>query len=104
MELSLHANATTTPKTRAYIQRSRKSVAELATELGVSETTIYPWRAEALAEAASRAMTVRMRHTIVVLAKARTHMWTAPVAQELFGEIGSLASICPACWVRSNGS
>lgn len=40
----------------------------------------------------------------VVLAKARTHMWTAPVAQELFGEIGSLASICPACWVRSNGS
>ncbi|MCA6099623.1 helix-turn-helix domain-containing protein, partial [Bradyrhizobium australafricanum] len=44
MELSLHANATTTPKTRAYIQRSRKSVAELATELGVSETTIYRWR------------------------------------------------------------
>ncbi|SDC62457.1 hypothetical protein SAMN05216337_10042 [Bradyrhizobium brasilense] len=42
--------------------------------------------------------------TNVVLAKARTHMWTAPVAQELFGEIGSLASICPACWVRSNRS
>ena len=44
MELNLHANATTTPKTRAYIQRSRKSVAELAAELGVSETTIYRWR------------------------------------------------------------
>jgi len=44
MELSLHANATTTPKTRAYIQRSRKPVAELAHELGVSETTIRRWR------------------------------------------------------------
>ena len=44
MELNLHANATTTPKTRAYIQRSRKSVAQLADELGVSETTIYRWR------------------------------------------------------------
>jgi len=29
---------------------------------------------------------------------AGTHMWTAPVPQELFeGLIGSLASICPAC-------
>jgi transposase InsO family protein len=44
MELNLHANATTTPKTRAYIQRSRKSVAELAIELGVSETTVRRWR------------------------------------------------------------
>lgn len=44
MELSLHASATTTPKTRAYIQRSRRPVVELATELGVSETTIRRWR------------------------------------------------------------
>jgi AraC-like DNA-binding protein len=44
MELTLHANATTTPKTRAYIQRSRASVATLAAELGVSETTIRRWR------------------------------------------------------------
>jgi transposase InsO family protein len=44
MELNLHANATTTPKTRSYIQRSKKSVAQLASELGVSETTIYRWR------------------------------------------------------------
>jgi len=30
---------------------------------------------------------------------AGTHMWTAPVPQEFFdGLIGSLASICPACW------
>jgi hypothetical protein len=39
MELNLHANATTTPKVRAYIQRSSARVAELAAELGVSETT-----------------------------------------------------------------
>ena len=44
MELNLHANATTTPKERGYIQRSKKPVAELAVELGVSETTIRRWR------------------------------------------------------------
>jgi transposase-like protein len=44
MDLKLHANATTTPKTRAYIQRSTASVAELARELGVSETTVRRWR------------------------------------------------------------
>jgi hypothetical protein len=38
MELNLHANAATTPKTRAYIQRSKRSVAELAAELGVSDS------------------------------------------------------------------
>jgi transposase-like protein len=44
MELNLHANATTTPKIRAYIQRSRVPVAVLAREIGVSETTIRRWR------------------------------------------------------------
>src|SRR5258707_9452250 len=44
MDLALHANATTTPKTRSYIQRSKKPVAELVAELGVSETTIRRWR------------------------------------------------------------
>src|SRR5882757_4384271 len=44
MELSLHANAKTTPKVRAYIQRSKKRVTELVAELGVSETTIRRWR------------------------------------------------------------
>jgi transposase InsO family protein len=44
MELSLHANATTTPRVRSYIQRSKKPVAELSAELGVSETTIRRWR------------------------------------------------------------
>ncbi|MEZ5577746.1 MAG: IS481 family transposase [Candidatus Competibacteraceae bacterium] len=45
MEIRLHANATTTPKQRAYIQRSSRPVAKLAAELGVSETTIRRWRA-----------------------------------------------------------
>ena len=44
MELALHANATTTPKIRSYIQRSKKPVAELVDELGVSETTVRRWR------------------------------------------------------------
>jgi transposase-like protein len=44
MNLKLHANATTTPKMRAYIQASSASAAELAAELGVHETTIRRWR------------------------------------------------------------
>lgn len=44
MDLKLHANATTTPRTRTYMQASTASVAELAAELGVSETTIRRWR------------------------------------------------------------
>ena len=44
MEMRLHANAATTPKTRAYIQSSGTSVAELAGELGVCETTVRRWR------------------------------------------------------------
>ena len=44
MDVKLHANATTTPKVRAYIQASPASVAELAQELGVHETTIRRWR------------------------------------------------------------
>jgi transposase InsO family protein len=44
MQVRLHANATTTPKVRAYIQASSKPVAVLAEELGVTETTIRRWR------------------------------------------------------------
>jgi transposase len=44
MHLSLHANATTTPRTRAYIQTSTASAADLAAELGVHLKTIYRWR------------------------------------------------------------
>jgi transposase-like protein len=45
MQLRLHANAATTPKTRAYIQRSAQSVAQLARELGLNETTVRRWKA-----------------------------------------------------------
>jgi transposase-like protein len=50
MQVSLHANATTTPKMRRYIQRSRMSVAELSAELGVGETTIRRWRGRTTVE------------------------------------------------------
>ncbi len=44
MLITLHRNAATTPRQRAYIRTSTSSVAELARELGVSETTIRRWR------------------------------------------------------------
>jgi transposase InsO family protein len=44
MLVRLHANAATTPKTRAYIQASGLSVAELAAELGLSEKTVRRWK------------------------------------------------------------
>ena len=44
MLITLHRNAATTPRQRAYIRASDKSVATLAHELGVSETTIRRWR------------------------------------------------------------
>jgi len=44
MDLRLHANAATTPRIRACIQASPASVAALARELGVSETTVRRWR------------------------------------------------------------
>ena len=50
MQVKLHANAVTTPRTRAYIQSSTASVAQLAAELGVSETTIRRWKARTSTE------------------------------------------------------
>ena len=44
MTLNLHANATTTPKTRAYIQSSTAGNQTLARELGVTLSTIQRWR------------------------------------------------------------
>ncbi|MGK7297502.1 MAG: IS481 family transposase, partial [Candidatus Wenzhouxiangella sp. M2_3B_020] len=44
MNIRLHANATTTPKTRAYIQSSSKSDRELARELGITVSTVRRWR------------------------------------------------------------
>lgn len=44
MEIKLHANATTTPRVRRYIQQSVKSDRELAQELGISVATVRRWR------------------------------------------------------------
>src|SRR5487761_2091552 len=44
MLVKLHANAATTPKVRRYIQDSKQPAAELARELGVSETTVRRWK------------------------------------------------------------
>lgn len=44
MEIKLHANATTTPRIRRYLQQSDKSDRELANELGISVTTVRRWR------------------------------------------------------------
>ena len=45
MHLRLHANATTTPRTRAYIQKSTASHAALADELGIHARTVARWKA-----------------------------------------------------------
>ncbi|SFN41597.1 hypothetical protein SAMN05216516_10743 [Izhakiella capsodis] len=44
MEIKLHANATTTPRIRKYIQQSDKSDRQLAKELSISVATVRRWR------------------------------------------------------------
>ena len=44
MEIKLHANATTTPRVRRYIQQSDKSGRVLAQEQGISVATVRRWR------------------------------------------------------------
>jgi len=44
VKIRLHANATTTPKTRAYIQSSSAGIRTLSNELGVSVDTVRRWR------------------------------------------------------------
>lgn len=45
MDLRLHANATTTPRTRAYIRKSQATNAALARELGIHSRTVARWKA-----------------------------------------------------------
>ena len=55
MLVKLHANAVTTPKVREYIRDSDRPVAELALELGISETTVRRWkRRQTVADRSSR--------------------------------------------------
>ena len=44
VNIRLHAKATTTPKTRTYIQSSSKGIQALANELGISVGTVRHWR------------------------------------------------------------
>jgi transposase-like protein len=44
MPIRLHANATTTPKTRRYIQQSDKTNKALAQQFGISIDTVRRWR------------------------------------------------------------
>jgi transposase InsO family protein len=44
MDLKLHANATTTPRIRAYIQKSTASNSALAGELGIHSRTVARWK------------------------------------------------------------
>ncbi|KXF82048.1 hypothetical protein [Enterovibrio coralii] len=44
MEIKLHSNASTTPRTRKYIKNSDKTDAELASELSISIDTVKKWR------------------------------------------------------------
>ena len=45
MDLKLHANATTTPRIRAYVQKSAASNSALARELGIHSRTVARWKA-----------------------------------------------------------
>ena len=45
MDLKLHANATTTPRVRAYIRKSQATNAALARELGIHSRTVARWKA-----------------------------------------------------------
>ena len=44
MRVKLHANATSTPRTRKYIQDSKKSAVTLLKDIGIAESTIRIWR------------------------------------------------------------
>ena len=44
MDLKLHANATTTPRIRAYIQQSSAPIGALARELGIHSRTVARWK------------------------------------------------------------
>ena len=44
MHLKLHANATTTPRIRAYIQKSAAATSVLARELGIHSRTVARWK------------------------------------------------------------
>lgn len=87
MEIKLHANATTTPRIRKYLQESDKSDRELALELGISVTTVRRWRnREQTADRSTTPGVVHkaMRQEQVVLINALREILRAPLDDLLF--------------------
>lgn len=87
MEIKLHANATTTPRVRKYLQESDKSDRELARELGISVTTVRRWRnREQTADRSTTPVVVHkaMRHEQIVLINALREILRAPLDDLLF--------------------
>lgn len=87
MEIKLHANATTTPRVRRYLQQSDKSDRELAKELGISVTTVRRWRKRE--QIADRQTTPKVVHKAlipeqVVLVNALRDVLRAPLDELLF--------------------
>lgn len=78
MQVRLHANATTTPRTRALIQASKAPVAELAHTLGVSETTVRRWkRRSSIADRAHTPKRLAISLSVLeeqLVAELRTHL------------------------------
>jgi hypothetical protein len=75
MHLRLHANATTTPRTRAYIQQSQASTAALARELGIHPRTVARWKARA--DVADRSTTSPRRCGAASIPSCRAAPFTA---------------------------
>ena len=87
MEIKLHANATTTPRIRKYLQESDKSDRELALELGISVTTVRRWRnREQTADRSTTPGVVHkaMRQEQVMLINALREILRAPLDDLLF--------------------
>lgn len=87
MEIKLHANATTTPRIRKYLQESDKSDRELALELGISVTTVRRWRKrEQTADKSTTPAVIHkaMRQEQVVLINALREILRAPLDDLLF--------------------
>jgi transcriptional regulator with XRE-family HTH domain len=87
MEIKLHANATTTPRVRRYLQQSDKSDRELAKELGISVTTVRRWRNRE--QAGDRSTTPHVVHKVmrleqITLVNALRDTLHAPLDELLF--------------------
>jgi len=91
-QVNLHANAATTPKTRAYIQSSSKSVIELSKELGVNPSTIYRWRQRGSVADRSHA-----RHNLGQSTSLEQEALIAGLRQDIGLSIDSITEVMNRC-------